>query len=81
MLDELKEPMAERGIKFGYDGLATRLIAQKAYGKAAGARDIRQFIRRNVEDQLTLLLVEAGENPPGIIHLSREDEELKLQIV
>ncbi|MEG1849754.1 MAG: ATP-dependent Clp protease ATP-binding subunit, partial [Oscillospiraceae bacterium] len=41
MLDELKAPLAEREVKFGYDDASLAWIAERAFGKKAGARDIR----------------------------------------
>ena len=56
MLEEYKEPLAEREIRFGYSQEACALIANKAFGKKAGARDVRDVIRREVEDAMTSLL-------------------------
>ena len=44
MLGELKEPLTEKGIKFGWDDSALAYIAHKAYGKKSGARDLRTVI-------------------------------------
>ena len=78
MLDELKEPLAERGVRFGYDDAALSLIASRAFGKKAGARDIRHIIRREVEDRLTLMLVENPDAPPELIAVTAKDGELSL---
>ena len=78
MLDELVEPLREREIRFNYDDAAVALIAKKAYGGKSGARDIRKVIRREVEDRLTLSVVEAYEAPPSLISLTAKDGELTL---
>ncbi|MEG2203725.1 MAG: ATP-dependent Clp protease ATP-binding subunit [Oscillospiraceae bacterium] len=78
MLDELKAPLAEREVKFGYDDASLAWIAERAFGKKAGARDIRHEIRREVEDPLTLLLVEAGEQPPALLSLTVAGDKLTL---
>ena len=78
MLDELKKPLANRGIKFGYDKTALELIAKKAHGQRSGARDIRKVIRREVEDKLTALIVETIDAPPALISVVANDSELEL---
>ena len=61
MLDEMKEPLLEKNIKFVYDEKACKLIAEKAHGKKLGARDIRQVIRSEVEDKLASILIDSDE--------------------
>ncbi|MBQ4538690.1 MAG: ATP-dependent Clp protease ATP-binding subunit [Oscillospiraceae bacterium] len=78
MLDEYKKPLSNRGIKFGYDDKALQLIAEKAFGKRSGARDVRTVIRREVEDNLTLLLVEKASEQPALVSVTAENGELKL---
>lgn len=78
MLDEIKAPLKRRGITFGYDESALELIAQRAFGQKAGARDIRRVIRREVEDPLTRLIVDAGADVPTLISVAAKDEKLTL---
>ncbi|MBC8569229.1 ATP-dependent Clp protease ATP-binding subunit [Zongyangia hominis] len=79
LLDEFKDPMKEKGIEFGYDDAALRLIAQKAYGHKSGARDIRRIIRKEVEDKIALLLIQKGEeNVSQIMKLTAKDGEFVL---
>ena len=78
MLDELKAPLTRRGISFGYDEASLALIAERAFGQKAGARDIRRVIRREVEDPLTRLIVDSGENPPTLISVTNQDGKLSL---
>lgn len=61
MLDEMKQPLEEKNIKFVYDDKACRLIAQKAHGKKLGARDIRHVIRSEVEDKIASILIDSDE--------------------
>ncbi|WP_312644815.1 ATP-dependent Clp protease ATP-binding subunit [Hydrogenoanaerobacterium sp.] len=78
MLDELTEPLAEKGIKFIYDDSVLAWIAEKAYGKKSGARDLRRVIRKNVEDKICSLLVECLNAPPAGIQVTTQDGEMKL---
>ncbi|MBQ8824813.1 MAG: ATP-dependent Clp protease ATP-binding subunit [Ruminococcus sp.] len=57
MLDEMKEPLLEKGIELFYEESALKLIAEKSYGKSYGAREIRKVIRQEVEDQIAEMIV------------------------
>lgn len=57
MLDEMKQPLAEKNITLQYDAAALAAIAEEAYGKLYGARDIRRVIRQIVEDQIASLII------------------------
>lgn len=57
MLDEMKQPLAEKNIALQYDDAALIAIAEEAYGKPYGARDIRRVIRQTVEDQVASLII------------------------
>ena len=63
MLDEMKEPLAEKNISLSYTDEALALIAEKSYGKPYGARDVRRVIREDVEDKVAELIL---ENASGI---------------
>lgn len=58
MLDEMKEPLSEKNIILTYTDEALALIAEKAYGKPYGARDIRRVIRQEVEDKIAGIIIE-----------------------
>ncbi len=77
MLDELKEPLADKGLTFDYEEAALAVIAEKAYGKKGGARDLRKVIRQEVEDPLCTMLVEQ-EVPPTVVRVSAENGEIRL---
>ena len=52
VLEELRQGLAERDIKFGWDSGVLRLAASEAYGHKSGARDLRNVLRRRVEDPI-----------------------------
>jgi len=78
MLDELKEPLSEKGIVFTYDSASLEEIAQQAYGAKSGARDLRKVIRKQVEDKIANLLVDQPDNPPAVLLLHCPDRTLML---
>ena len=78
LLDEIKGPMQEKGILFGYDEGAARLIARKSFGDRSGGRAIRRTIRREVEDRIAELLVERAGDPPAMLKVTAEGDEIRL---
>ena len=78
MLGELKAPLAEKGITFGWDDGAAAYIASKAVGGKSGARDLRTIIRKEVEDAISLRLVEDPDNIPALMKVTTEDGKLKM---
>ena len=57
MLDEMKEPLSEKNISLRYDDEVLKLIAEEAYGKPYGARDIRRVIRQEIEDKIADIII------------------------
>ncbi len=80
-LDEFKTALKEHGMEFGYDESALDYIADNSFGKKAGARDIRRIIRSEVEDQITLRMLESTEGTDSIslVHLSADEGKLVLR--
>ena len=75
MLDEMKEPLEEKGIAFSYDKAALEAIADKAFGGKFGARDIRRVIRTDVEDKTAQLIIDSDKGI-GAIEVSAENGEI-----
>lgn len=79
MLDEMKEPLAEKGISLKYSLKALEVISSKSFGKKFGARDIRKVIRTEIEDKIAELIVSGGENPIAVIEIDENDGELEIK--
>ena len=79
MLDELKGPLKEKGIRFQYDDAALAKIVELSEGGKFAARDLRKTIRRKVEDLIAGLLIERYENPPQLMGLTVKDGALSLE--
>jgi ATP-dependent Clp protease ATP-binding subunit ClpA len=78
MLDEMKEPLLEKGITFKYDDKALQKIADKSYGQKFGARDIRKVIRKEVEDKISAIIIDNIDNKiTGIALTANEDLEVQ----
>ena len=59
MLNELVDPLTDKGITFTWNDDAVSLIAEKSIDGPRGARDLRNVIRKNVEDVITERIVNA----------------------
>ena len=57
-LDELKIKLEEKHIDFSYDDNACKLISDKADGKATGAREIKNVIRREIVGRIVDVLID-----------------------
>ena len=78
MLQELVEPMKEKGITFGWDEAVLALIAKEAYGNKSGARDLRRVIRRQVEDPICTLLVEQVNGQVALVKAIDKDGKIEI---
>ena len=58
MLKELVQPLSERGVAFTWTDKAAAALAALAVGGKRGARDLRNAVRRHVEDKIASLIVE-----------------------
>ena len=82
MLNEYVDSLKERSIRLVYDDKATRWLAEHAFGKKSGARDLRNLIRREVEDRIASLIVENyGETITGISVTADEKDGIRLDVL
>lgn len=79
MISEYKGSLSERGISLTYTEEACQLLAEKSVGGKSGARDLRNNIRRMVEDKIANLIVEKGEGAITAIAVTVNDGELRLE--
>ena len=74
MLNEMKEPLAEKNISITYTDEALKLIADKSFGKPYGARDIRRVIRQEIEDKIAEIIIEKASETDTIAISTNGDE-------
>ncbi|MCL2486451.1 MAG: ATP-dependent Clp protease ATP-binding subunit, partial [Oscillospiraceae bacterium] len=68
MTGEYVASLAEKGCELTVTDGAIRLICQRAKGGKSAARDLRNLIRREIEDRLASLIIDrAGDVPARII--------------
>ncbi len=61
MLTELKNSLTEKGYSLTWDQEVPVAMAQKAFGGNRGARDLRNVMRRQVEDKIASALIQHAE--------------------
>lgn len=76
MLSEYIDTLAEKGIELRFDDKACEFLADKSFNGNSGARDLRNIIRKDVEDKITEQLILAGEGSLSAISISATDTEL-----
>ena len=81
MINEYTDSLDERGISLRYSDAVCEFLAGKSVGGKSGARDLRGNIRRMIEDKITSLIIEKGENNISGIAISVDGDSLKLQTI
>ena len=76
MLDEYVDTLAERDISLLYDDSVLKWLAEKSFGGKSAARDLRNFIRKNVEDNITNTLIENSDKKICTVELKCLDKIL-----
>ena len=80
MLSEYVDTLHEKGILFGFDDAACKYLADKACNGQSGARDLRNLIRKEVEDKITEQMIIHGEGGLSMISLSSDGEQLTIDV-
>lgn len=62
MIGEMKEPLGEKNITLNVTDAAYDLVAKKASGGKFGGRDVRRIVRKDIEDKVANIIVEADGN-------------------
>lgn len=75
MLSEYVPTLEEKHIKFTFDEKVCQLLAEKSCNGASGARDLRNTIRREVEEKIANAMIEAGAGGVTAMHLTAENGE------
>ena len=81
MLGEYVETLREKGIEFRFDEAACKYLAEKSCNGQSGARDLRNLIRKEVEDKITEQMILHGEGGISAIALSASDDGLTVETI
>ncbi len=78
MLGQLSDYMFEKGTRLTYDNNVLSYIAEKSYSEKFGARNMRRFIEKNVEDKLANLIIETYGSRIAGIHITVKNDDLSV---
>ena len=81
MLSEYVDTLREKGIEFRYDDAACKYLAEKSCSGSSGARDLRNLIRKEVEDKITEQMILRGEGGLAAIALSSDGDSLTVDAI
>lgn len=76
MLGELVSPLADKGIALAWDDKATEAIDRLSVDGTRGARDLRNVIRRNVEDVITTRIVNGADKPFKAVNITADGDKV-----
>lgn len=78
MMKEMIEPLQDMGMSLSYDQEALKLLAKKGGGKFA-ARDLRNTIRREVEDKIAGLILSDAPSKKQV-YVSAKDDQITVTL-
>ena len=78
MLGDLVPAFREKGITLTYSEEVCAFLAKKTAGGPRGARELRNYIRRNVEDKIVNILVAHCNDVVTSINIAMSGEEIKI---
>lgn len=81
MIREYVESLKEKAISLKYTPEVCKYIADKSFGGKSGARDLRNNIRREIEDKIASLIVDKGEDAISGIAVTMNDGKIELQTI
>ena len=81
MLGKLRDHLLEKGITLKYTAPVLKYIAENSYSEKYGARNMRRYIEKNVEDEIAELLISAYPNPVVGIAMSISGNKIKFDTI
>ncbi len=80
MLEDLNDGLSEKNIKLEVSDDAKKVILDKSYKKEYGARPMRRYIERHIEDSLAQKLISGELSSGDTASVTAEDGELKVEV-
>ena len=76
MLSELRDSLAARGLTLTWDEAVRQLLVKKAYSVTYGARNLRRTIQKELEDPISLQIIDSFESPISSIQIHADEENI-----
>ena len=80
MLGQLKNAMAERGVKLEFTDSAAEYVARSSFDTKYGARNMRRYIQKNIEDEIANHIISNYESPVEYVGIGYDEQNDKLSI-
>ncbi len=77
-MKKLADAVAERGVKLTVSDEALALIADRSYSEKYGARNMRRYIQREIEDRLAGVMIERYGDPVTRAAVTVKNGEIEL---
>ena len=81
LLDELKGSLKEKPIELTWSEAVPKYLASKAVGGKRGARDLRNIIRKEVEDKIASIIIDNSEVGVSAITIDEKNGKLDLKFL
>ena len=81
MLERMTDHMAEKGIKITYTNDVLMHIAEESYSEKYGARNMRRYIERNIEDNIANIIIDSLPTKVYAIAITVKDGEIKFDSI
>ena len=72
MLGQMKEALARKGTELSWNTEVEKLIAEQSFSDKFGARNMRRYIEKNIENKVAEIII-ANEKAPARLALVAED--------
>ena len=81
MIGKLKVHLKDKGITLVYNDDVLKLIAEKSFSEKFGARNMRRYIERHVEDKLATLLIDNYANTISGISMRVDNDDITIDFI
>ena len=78
MLGELCDSLADKGFTFTWDESLEAYLVKKSYSMTYGARNLRRTIQKELEDPISVAIIDSYDHPITQIKAVCEDDAVKL---
>ena len=79
MLGQLSELLSDKGIKLDYTDEAAAYVAEQSYSQKYGARNMRRYIQKHIEDKLAELIISDYDKSVSVAKIFVRNGELAIE--
>ena len=76
MLGDLTATLKENGISFTFDEKLIDFLVKESYSIKYGARNLRRFVQKEIEDRAASAIIAAYQNPVTSIHATSDGQQV-----